>query len=75
MRQLRKTTARQYAQSLDYWGDNVMDSSLVIGGRRMIKFAQEWRERRRKQLLLDAISEEKSDEKSEEKSEFLDIQV
>jgi hypothetical protein len=52
-----------------------MDSSLVIGGRRMIKFAQEWRERRRKQLLLDAISEEKSDEKSEEKSEFLDIQV
>jgi hypothetical protein len=52
MRHLRKQAAREHAMSLDSWEGNVMESSLVIGGRRIIKFVQEWKERRRKKMVL-----------------------
>jgi len=50
MRKLRCKVDKKYCVFLDYWENNVMDSSLIIGGRVLIKFVREWRERMKKRI-------------------------
>jgi hypothetical protein len=54
MRTLRRQQGKGVMDMLDHWDGYVMDSSLIVGAKTLVKFVIQWKERRRQRLIQEA---------------------